>query len=225
MGGRLASPQPGSPARRRRVRRRVAHRRGPAAGRSRSASGSRSRARTIKTWLTPTSTFASYPVLPRCHYEHAKAALEAGASVLIEKPVTIRPGDAWDLVATAERVDRHLAVCIRLELPSGATRDQGVARDPRHRRDRAHLHSDGVVHARAALQSRRVSTSCAGRRSRPRDLDGSRALRRRVCTSPALSRARRCALVDRPARREGVRADVIGAGRARRTARRHRGPL
>jgi predicted dehydrogenase len=42
------------------------------------------------------------------HYEHAKAALEAGASVLIEKPVAIRPGDAWDLVATADRLDRHL---------------------------------------------------------------------------------------------------------------------
>ena len=64
-----------------------------------------------------------------CHYEHAKAALEAGASVLIEKPVTIRPGDAWDLVATAERVDRHL-LFVWLELPSAASRDQGVARDP-----------------------------------------------------------------------------------------------
>ena len=44
------------------------------------------------------------------HYEHAKAALEAGAHVLVEKPVTIRPEDAWDLVETAERHDRHLLV-------------------------------------------------------------------------------------------------------------------
>lgn len=42
------------------------------------------------------------------HYEHAKAALEAGASVLVEKPVTIWPDQAWDLVRTAERAQRHL---------------------------------------------------------------------------------------------------------------------
>lgn len=44
------------------------------------------------------------------HHEHAKAALEARAHVLVEKPVTVDPADAWDLVETAERHDRHL-VC------------------------------------------------------------------------------------------------------------------
>jgi predicted dehydrogenase len=44
------------------------------------------------------------------HHEHAKAALESGAHVLVEKPVTIRPDDAWELVQTARRNDRHL-VC------------------------------------------------------------------------------------------------------------------
>jgi predicted dehydrogenase len=42
------------------------------------------------------------------HHEHAKAALEAGAHVLVEKPVTIDPADAWDLAAIAARHDRHL---------------------------------------------------------------------------------------------------------------------
>jgi predicted dehydrogenase len=45
------------------------------------------------------------------HHEHAKAALEAGAHVLVEKPVTIDPADAWDLVETAERNGRHLLCC------------------------------------------------------------------------------------------------------------------
>lgn len=44
------------------------------------------------------------------HHTHAKAALESGASVLVEKPVTIDPADAWDLVETAERTGRHLLV-------------------------------------------------------------------------------------------------------------------
>ncbi len=44
------------------------------------------------------------------HHEHAKAALQAGAHVLVEKPVTIDPAQAWDLVETARRVDRHVVV-------------------------------------------------------------------------------------------------------------------
>jgi predicted dehydrogenase len=44
------------------------------------------------------------------HHEHAKAAMEAGAHVLVEKPFTIVPADAWDLVETAERLGRHVVV-------------------------------------------------------------------------------------------------------------------
>lgn len=42
------------------------------------------------------------------HFEHAKAALEAGSHVLVEKPVTIDPGQAWELVQLAERSGLHL---------------------------------------------------------------------------------------------------------------------
>jgi predicted dehydrogenase len=44
------------------------------------------------------------------HYEHTEAALEAGAHVLVEKPVTIDPKQAWDLVDTAKRLNRHVVV-------------------------------------------------------------------------------------------------------------------
>ncbi len=44
------------------------------------------------------------------HYEHAKAALEAGAHVLCEKPFTIEPAHAWELVELAERNGRHLVL-------------------------------------------------------------------------------------------------------------------
>ena len=44
------------------------------------------------------------------HHEHARAALEGGAHVLVEKPFTIDPADAWDLVELAQRLERHLIV-------------------------------------------------------------------------------------------------------------------
>lgn len=44
------------------------------------------------------------------HYELAKAALEAGVHVLLEKPMTLTAAHAWDLVDTAERTGRHLTI-------------------------------------------------------------------------------------------------------------------
>jgi predicted dehydrogenase len=44
------------------------------------------------------------------HYEHAKAALESGAHVLCEKPFTVDPAHAWELVDIAKRNDRHLLI-------------------------------------------------------------------------------------------------------------------
>ena len=48
----------------------------------------------------------------RFHYEHARAAMESGAHVLVEKPFTVDPSEAWDLVETAERLDRHLLLAL-----------------------------------------------------------------------------------------------------------------
>lgn len=44
------------------------------------------------------------------HHEHAAAALAAGAHVMCEKPFTIDPGQAWDLVERAAAADRQLIV-------------------------------------------------------------------------------------------------------------------
>jgi predicted dehydrogenase len=42
------------------------------------------------------------------HYEHAKAALEAGAHVLCEKPFTVDPAHAWELDRIARERGLHL---------------------------------------------------------------------------------------------------------------------
>ncbi|WP_309085481.1 Gfo/Idh/MocA family oxidoreductase [Chelativorans sp.] len=44
------------------------------------------------------------------HYQHARDALEAGAHVLCEKPMTLDPREAWDLVKRAEAQGRHLLI-------------------------------------------------------------------------------------------------------------------
>ena len=44
------------------------------------------------------------------HYDHVRDALEAGAHVLCEKPMTVDPAHAQDLVARAGRLNRHLLI-------------------------------------------------------------------------------------------------------------------
>lgn len=44
------------------------------------------------------------------HYRHAREALEAGAHVLCEKPMTLDSAEAWDLVERAETRGLHLVV-------------------------------------------------------------------------------------------------------------------
>jgi predicted dehydrogenase len=44
------------------------------------------------------------------HHQHAMMALERGAHVLCEKPMTLDPSHAWQLVSEAERRQRHLLI-------------------------------------------------------------------------------------------------------------------
>ncbi len=44
------------------------------------------------------------------HYQHAKAALERGLHVMVEKPMTLRASEAWELVDLAEARRLHLLV-------------------------------------------------------------------------------------------------------------------
>lgn len=44
------------------------------------------------------------------HYQQARAALEADAHVLCEKPMTLDPDEAWDLVRIARERGRHLVI-------------------------------------------------------------------------------------------------------------------
>jgi predicted dehydrogenase len=68
------------------------------------------------------------------HHEHALAALRAGAHVLVEKPVTIDPADAWDLARTADQLERHLVVSFgwnylpMLRMAKRLMDDQGIGR-------------------------------------------------------------------------------------------------
>ncbi|MBX3061393.1 MAG: Gfo/Idh/MocA family oxidoreductase [Anaerolineae bacterium] len=44
------------------------------------------------------------------HYTHARAALEAGLHVMVEKPITTHAAEAWELVTLANSKARHLIV-------------------------------------------------------------------------------------------------------------------
>src|SRR5437868_3967437 len=52
---------------------------------------------------------------PYLHYEQAKAALERGLHVLLEKPMTIRSAEAWELAALAK--ERGLLLGVALNPP------------------------------------------------------------------------------------------------------------
>ena len=96
------------------------------------------------------------------HHEHAKAAMEAGAHVLVEKPFTIDAADAWDLVETAVRTRRHLVVAFGWNYKPMVREHEAAVRGAWRGRDRAVLDTDGVGDPRAAVEHRRLP----GRRAR-----------------------------------------------------------
>ena len=59
------------------------------------------------------------------HYEVARDALDAGVHVLVEKPMTLKAAEAWDLVDRAKRSNLHLMVGYTYQF----TRHANAARD------------------------------------------------------------------------------------------------
>ncbi len=64
------------------------------------------------------------------HYEHARAALEAGAAVLCEKPFTTDPGHAWDLHDIASQRGLHLLLALGWNYRPTAVESKRLMEDP-----------------------------------------------------------------------------------------------
>ena len=64
------------------------------------------------------------------HYEHVKAALEAGAHVLCEKPFTTEPSHAWDLHGIASERGRHLLLALGWNYRPTAIEAHRLMQDP-----------------------------------------------------------------------------------------------
>lgn len=65
------------------------------------------------------------------HHEIARAALDAGKHVLLEKPLTLTSADAWDLVRTAEDRGLHLVAGYTLQFTRHARLAREIVRSGR----------------------------------------------------------------------------------------------
>lgn len=81
------------------------------------------------------------------HYEHATAALESGAHVMVEKPFTIDPEQAWQIDAVRAKTNREVVVAF------------GWNYRPMVQRAKALMDSDGV----GALEHMTIHMSSAAR--------------------------------------------------------------
>ena len=161
----------------------------------------------------PTSSSIGSP--PGFHCEQAKAALEAGAHVMCEKPFTIDPADAWDLDATVRRTGRQLFIAygwnyrpMVIEAHRLMHEDGGLGEI-----EHVALHMDSVTRE---LLSETGAYPDAAPRVGPRADTWSRpeTSRRRLRPGPADPPSRRLAVADRPARAGRLRADDRAARRA-----------
>ena len=64
------------------------------------------------------------------HYEHVRAALEAGAHVLCEKPFTTEPDHAWELNGIASELGRHLVLALGWNYRPTAVEAKRLMEDP-----------------------------------------------------------------------------------------------
>lgn len=65
------------------------------------------------------------------HYRLAKAALDAGLHVMVEKPMVLRSTDAWDLVQSAQAAGLHLMVGYTYQFTRAAAHAYEVIRSGR----------------------------------------------------------------------------------------------
>ena len=157
------------------------------------------------------------------HHEHAKAALDAGCHVLVEKPLTTSAADARDLVERAPmrpagRSSWPMAGTSSLTSATPASSSRAA-----HRPDRARRPADGLA-ARGPL-GRPADGRDRRRHVPPAALDlGRPEARRRLRLGPARPRARPPLPRRRPRAGRGLRPHRHLA-RRRRLLRRRRGPL
>jgi predicted dehydrogenase len=62
------------------------------------------------------------------HYQVARDALDAGVSVLVEKPMTLKASEAWDLVERADKNGLHLMVGYTFQFTRHAKAAQDIVR-------------------------------------------------------------------------------------------------
>ena len=158
------------------------------------------------------------------HHEHAKAALEAGAHVMCEKPVTIDPAEAWDLVETAKRLDRELIISFgwnylpMMKQAKQLMEDVGIGK-----LEHLMIHMQSVT--RELLSNTGAYPGAAPEAvPEPATWTDPRAVGRRLRPGAALPRARLRPLAGRRARGVGLRDARQGRvpGRPGRAARRRR---
>ena len=159
------------------------------------------------------------------HHDHAIAAMEAGAHVLVEKPVTVEPADAWNLVSRADALDQHVVVAFGWNyLPTFAAAQSLWSMEGVGTVEHVMVH---MASGTRELLGRHVAALGGSDRGGGRHphVDRSGDLRRRVWAGATDPHPGLDARRDRVARRTGLRARLTAGGRSGRAARHVLAPL